>query len=255
MTLAEMQGIDLRIYRLPNVFGKWSRPNYNSAIATFCHNVARNLPLTIHDPRARLRLVYIDDVIDTWLNGLSELSSQSRVFHEIHPVYESTVGEVAEVIEGFRNARATLMPGEVGAGFMRALYATYLSFVPPEDFAYSLTRHEDQRGVFVEMLRTQSAGQFSFFTAHPGITRGGHYHHTKSEKFLVIQGTARFRFRHVVSGEESTLEVRGEQSRVVETVPGWSHDITNIGDTELIVMLWANERFDRDKPDTVAMPL
>jgi UDP-2-acetamido-2,6-beta-L-arabino-hexul-4-ose reductase len=139
----------------------------------------------------------------------------------------------------------------VGTGFLRALYATYLSYLPTSDFAYPITRHVDPRGAFAEMLRTRDSGQFSFFTAHPGITRGGHYHHTKNEKFLVVSGRARFGFRHVVTGEAFTLETCGDAPQVVDTVPGWAHDITNIGDTELVVLLWANELFDKSRPDTI----
>ena len=140
----------------------------------------------------------------------------------------------------------------VGTGLVRALYATYVSFLPTEAFSYRIPKHGDARGVFVEMLKTHDSGQFSFFTAHPGITRGGHYHHSKTEKFLVIKGHALFKFRHIVTDERYQLETSGEEPVVVETIPGWSHDITNIGEDELVVMLWANENFDRQKPDTVA---
>jgi UDP-2-acetamido-2,6-beta-L-arabino-hexul-4-ose reductase len=143
----------------------------------------------------------------------------------------------------------------VGTGLVRALYSTYLSYLPPERFTYEVPKHGDPRGVFVEMLKTKEAGQFSYFTAHPGITRGGHYHHSKTEKFLVIKGTACFRFRHIVSGEFYELFTSGEKPEIVETVPGWSHDITNTGSEEMIVMLWANEIFDREAPDTFTFPV
>ena len=161
------------------------------------------------------------------------------------------MGELVEQIKAFKNGRESMVTEAVGSGLTRALYATYLSFLRPEQFSYSLTTHADARGRFVEMLKTKNSGQFSFFTAHPGITRGGHYHHTKNEKFLVIQGKARFGFRHIVTGETFELFTDGEQPEVVETVPGWSHDITNVGDDEMIVMLWANEIFDRQNPDTI----
>jgi len=162
------------------------------------------------------------------------------------------VGELAEQIRTFKGSRESMLTEAVGLGFSRALYATYLSFLLPEQFTYSLPDHADARGRFVEMLKTPDCGQFSFFTAHPGITRGGHYHHTKNEKFLVIQGKARFGFRHIETGEVFELMTEGGKPEVVETVPGWSHDITNVGSDEMIVMLWANEIFDRDHPDTVA---
>lgn len=249
-------GAPVFIWRLPNVFGKWSRPNYNSAVATFCHNIARGLPITVNDPAAALSLVYVDDVVATWLPLLQALARGERPsFSEVKPVYTTTVGDLAAQIQAFRDSRQTLVTERVGTGFARALYSTYVSFLPTEAFAYSVPMHGDPRGVFVEMLKTPDAGQFSFFTAHPGITRGGHYHHSKTEKFLVIRGQARFRFRHMLTGEQHELFTRGEKAEIVETVPGWTHDITNVGDEEMIVMLWANEIFDRQRPDTIAAEL
>ena len=154
-------------------------------------------------------------------------------------------------IKLFKTSRESIQTEAVGVGLTRALYSTYLSFLRPEQFSYSVPVHADSRGRFVEMLKTKETGQFSFFTAHPGITRGGHYHHTKNEKFLVIQGKARFCFRHVVTDETYELYADGEKSEVIETVPGWAHDITNVGSNEMIVMLWANEIFDREHPDTI----
>jgi UDP-2-acetamido-2,6-beta-L-arabino-hexul-4-ose reductase len=249
--LAESPGQRVYIYRLPNVFGKWCRPNYNSGVATFCHNISQGLPIQINDPAAALRLVYVDDVVAAFLskmddNGLHEL------YQEVAPVYETTVGQVVDVIREFKESRSNLVTPPVGEGLVRALYSTYISYFTPEQFGYPLVKHEDPRGVFVEMLKTRDSGQFSYFTAHPGITRGGHYHHTKTEKFLVIRGTARFGFRHIETGETYSCETSAAVPQVVETIPGWSHDITNIGADEMIVMLWANEIFDRKKPDTVA---
>lgn len=244
-------GSPVYLYRLPNVFGKWSRPDYNSAVATFCNNIAHDRPIRINDPSATVRLVYIDDVIDHFL-GMMEERPDGVVRPDISPVYRITVGELADRIRAFREGRKSLITEPVGSGLIRALYATYLSFLRPEQFSYDLAVHADPRGRFVEMLKTRESGQVSFFTAHPGVTRGGHYHHTKNEKFLVLQGAARFGFRHVVTGERYELHVDGKTPEVVESVPGWSHDITNIGDDEMIVMLWANELFDRERPDTVA---
>ena len=160
---------------------------------------------------------------------------------------------MADQIKAFKDCReGELLVERVGTGLIRALYATYVSYLPPEKFAYDVKEHADPRGKFVEMLKTPDCGQFSYFTAHPGITRGGHYHHTKTEKFLVISVRARFAFRHMVTGERFALETSGDKAQIVETIPGWTHDITNIGQTEMVVMLWANETFDRQKPDTVA---
>ena len=248
---AAATGSSVAIYRFANVFGKWSRPDYNSAVATFCHNIARGLPVRIDDPQAPVRLIYIDDVVAELLRFLADPGQGVRL-PEAGPVYGTTVGELARQIEAFREVRTTLVSERVGIGLVRALYATYVSFLPREAFSYPVPMHGDARGVFVEMLKTPDCGQFSFFTAHPGITRGGHYHHTKTEKFLVIKGRARYRFRHLITDETFVVESDGNHALVVETIPGWAHDITNIGDDELVVMLWANEIFDRERPDTVA---
>lgn len=239
------------IYRLPNVFGKWCRPNYNSVVATFCHNVANDLPIRIDDPATLLRLVHVDDVVAEFVAALSAPEPRLR-WGSVAPEYETTLGDLAQRIEAFRNCRSDLVIERVGQGLVRALYATYVSYLPTRKFAYGLPSHGDPRGVFVEMLKTLDSGQFSYFTAHPGVTRGGHYHHTKTEKFLVIKGSARFRFRHLMTDERYEIDVSGDQPMVVETIPGWAHDITNTGHDELIVMLWANEIFDRARPDTVA---
>lgn len=243
-------GAAVSILRLPNVFGKWARPNYNSAVATFCHNIARGEPITIHDATARVQLVYIDDVVDA-IEAL--LPQREGGVHSISvgPIYDTTVGALAEILYRFADGRTTREFGAVGQGLTRALYATYVSYLPPRAFSYSLQKHGDPRGSFAEILRTPDAGQFSFFTAHPGVTRGGHYHHSKTEKFLVVQGRARFGFRQVITGERHEMVVEGHEARVVETVPGWAHDITNVGDDELIVLLWVNEAFDTARPDTI----
>jgi UDP-2-acetamido-2,6-beta-L-arabino-hexul-4-ose reductase len=240
------------IFRLPNVFGKWCKPNYNSAVATFCHNIANDLPVQINDPSTQLKLVYVDDVVDAFVRALQQ-PVPGLQWGAVESVYGIALGELVAQIEAFKNCRTSLVSEQVGTGLVRALYATYVSYLPPAKFAYDLTQHGDERGVFVEMLKTAGSGQFSFFTAHPGITRGGHYHHTKTEKFLVIKGSARFGFRHVITNETYEVLTTGDVSRVVETVPGWTHDITNIGNDEMVVMLWANEIFDRAKPDTIAM--
>jgi UDP-2-acetamido-2,6-beta-L-arabino-hexul-4-ose reductase len=249
--LAKTTGNPVAMYRLPNVFGKWCKPNYNSVVATFCHNIANDLPIQINDPEAALKLVYVDDVVSAFIRALEALpAGLNRA--EVSPVYTITLGELAAQIKAFCNCRDTLVSERVGHGLVRALYATYVSYLPPHKFIYDLPKYGDERGVFVEMMKTQDSGQFSFFTAYPGITRGGHYHHSKTEKFLVIKGKARFGFRHVVSGECLELFTTGEHPQVVETVPGWTHDITNVGEDEMVVMLWANEIFDRARPDTIA---
>jgi len=242
------------IFRLPNVFGKWCKPNYNSAVATFCHRIANNLPIQINDPSALVRLVYVDDVVNRFVSIMDGAVARD-IYCDVDPVYEVTVGDLVEKINAFKMSRQTLITERVGTGFDRALHSTYLSYLLPDNFSYALSKHGDERGVFVEMLKTKDSGQFSYFTAHPGITRGGHYHHSKTEKFLVIKGDALFKFRHIVTDECYELKTSGETPVVVETVPGWTHDITNMGVDEMLVMLWANEIFDGNFPDTYAKAL
>jgi UDP-2-acetamido-2,6-beta-L-arabino-hexul-4-ose reductase len=250
-------GVPVYVYRLPNVFGKWCRPNYNSAVATFCHNIARGLAISINDPAAPVTLVHIDDVVDSFLAAMEGHLAPPAPgeFARVEPQYTCTVGELAGIIEGFHVGRQNLTTAPVGTGLLRALYATYVSYLPTSAFSYPVPKHSDARGEFVEMLKTVDSGQFSYFTAHPGVTRGGHYHHSKTEKFLVLRGSARFRFKHMETGETHELHTSGESPTIVETVPGWTHDVTNVGGDELIVMLWANEVFDRERPDTYACPL
>jgi UDP-2-acetamido-2,6-beta-L-arabino-hexul-4-ose reductase len=257
LRLSQQHGIPVHLFRLPNVFGKWCKPNYNSAVATFCHNIARGLPIQVNDAAAPVTLVYVDDVVERFVQLMdgADAAFDANGFASVSPQYTTTVGELAEKIAAFKKSRETLMTDRVGTGLLRALYSTYLSYLPVELFTYPVPKHGDPRGVFVEMLKTPDAGQFSYFTAHPGITRGGHYHHTKTEKFLVIRGVARFKFRHMQTGETHELTTTGDNPEIVETVPGWTHDITNIGSDEMVVMLWANEVFDRSRPDTFACPL
>ncbi len=233
------------IFRLPNVFGKWAKPNYNSVVATFCYNILNDIPVQVNDKNSVINLVYVDDVITGFLEVMT-----SSTFKVIEPIYQITVGELKNQIDAFKESKKKHVTEEVGSGFIRALYSTYISYFSPTQFQYPLVKHEDPRGVFVEMLKTKNSGQFSFFTAHKGVTRGGHYHHTKTEKFLVVKGMARYCFRHIISNERFEIISTGNNPMVVETIPGWTHDITNIGEEEMVVMLWANEVFDRKKPDT-----
>ncbi|CDH21002.1 Nucleoside-diphosphate-sugar epimerase WbjC [Xenorhabdus bovienii str. kraussei Quebec] len=243
--------VPIYIYRLPNVFGKWCKPNYNSVVATFCHNICYDLPIIIDNPIIELNLVHVDTIINSFIDLL--LNQQiEHIYIELDPIYKITLGELADYLYKFHNGHNSLLIERVGDGFIRTLYATYISYMPTKSFSYPLTKHEDTRGCFVEMLKTKDSGQFSFLTAHPGVTRGGHYHHVKSEKFLVIKGKAKFGFRHIITNEIFEIYTSGEHPEVIETIPGWSHDITNVGNDELIVILWANEIFDKDHPDTVA---
>jgi len=249
---ARTTGAVVHLSRLTNVFGKWCRPHYNSGVATFCHSITRGLPITVNDPAAPLQLLYVDDVVAALTRLLSSAQAEGG-FVEAGPVYATTVGEVAQTLQDFAKGRQSLMASTVGTGLARALYATYVSHLPPESFDYALPRQVDPHGELVEMLKTPDCGVFSYFTARPGATRDEHYHHSKTEKFLVIRGTAHFGFRHIETGQVHEVITRGGDARVVESVPGWAHNITNVGDDELIVMLWASEVFDPEHPDTVAM--
>ena len=243
-------GCPVYVYRLPGVFGKWCKPNYNSVVATFCHNVSHELPIQVNNPDFEVSLVYIDDVVEEFVEIIQGAKDDKKKL-SVQPEYKIKLGDLADQIKIFRESRDSLITEKVGTGLIRKLYSTYLSYLSPEQFAYSISSYCDERGMFAEMLKTKDSGQFSFFTAKPGVTRGGHYHNSKTEKFLVIQGEARFGFRHIISDETYEIVVTSKDLKIVETVPGWSHDITNIGAEEIIVMLWANEIFDPDNPDTI----
>lgn len=248
--LAEETNNSASIFRLPGVFGKWCKPNYNSVVATFCHNVARNIPVQLSDSESTVDLVYIDDVVNVFIDKLFNMK-QGLDWGQVSPIYKLTLGELVEQIRCFDECRTSLISERVGSGMVRALYSTYISYLPKQDFVYNLPKYSDERGVFVEMLKTHDSGQFSYFTITPGVTRGAHYHHTKTEKFLVVKGTVRIRFRSLFDGDDFELVVNSETPQVVDSIPGWVHDITNKGNDEAIVMLWANEKFDRENPDCI----
>ncbi|MCW7471379.1 polysaccharide biosynthesis C-terminal domain-containing protein [Leptospira kanakyensis] len=238
------------IYRLPNVFGKFAKPNYNSVVATFCYNISRSLPVEIHDPSKILSLAFIEDVCIEFDNIVHNRVKVETAYPKFEFEYSISLQKLADKLYQYKEVRSTLSIPEVGNSFERALYSTFISYLPIEECQYSIPEYRDPRGRFVEMLKTESSGQFSFFTAPPGITRGRHYHNTKTEKFLIIQGRALFRFQHYFTKEYHEITVDGSNPKIVDTIPGWTHDITNVGENELIVMLWANEVFDRNLPDT-----
>ena len=244
------KNITLITLRLTNVFGKWSKPNYNSVVATFCYNVMNDLPLEIHDPNKTLSLIFIDDLIENFLQHLS-LPIKDKGKKTIKK-YNIKLDKLAGLIKSFKEDE---LLNDVGKDLVRAVYSTFISFKQPKDFISKPIIHLDNRGKFSEIIKTSSSGQVSFFTTKPGVTRGGHYHHTKSEKFLVVQGEAEFKFKHIVTDEEFKISVNSEDPTLVETIPGWAHDITNTGKVENIVLLWANEIFDPLKPDTYLMEL
>ena len=236
------------IYQLPGIFGKWSRPNYNSVVSTFCHNIAKDIEIDIHDPSHKIDIVYVDDLIKSFVGLLSDECKSQYV--NLSTVYNISLGSLAKLIKGFHTSRKKFFVDEVGSGLKRALYSTYLSYLPKEDFIYDNLVNVDKRGIFTEIIKTNNCGQVSFFTAKPNITRGIHYHHTKTEKFVVIQGEASLRFKNILTEESFTINVSSKKIQTIDTIPGWAHDITNTGSDELIVVLWANEIFDNNNPDT-----
>jgi len=246
-------GCNTLIYRLPGIFGKWCRPNYNSVVATFCHNISHGLPIRVDDETTSLSLNYIDDVVEDMLSrilGEKEIHEQVA-FLTVEPLHEISLRSLVSTLEGFRDNRNNLQVDQVGSGLKRALYATYISYLDVEDFSYEIAFHSDDRGRFVEFVKTRDSGQVSYFTAGPGVSRGQHYHHTKTEKFLVVQGEACFRFRQLHTERFYEQKISSDDSRIIESIPGWAHDVTNTGESELIILVWASEVFDRNRPDTI----
>ena len=246
---SERNNVPVYIYRLPNVFGKWCRPNYNSVIATWCHNIANDIDIQISDRNISLNFVYIDDVVNTFTDHILEIKER-KAYYEIPISYTKTLGEIADLLYSFKENRNNLIIEKVGRGFERALYSTYLSYLPKDKFSYELVEHKDNRGAFVEILKTKDSGQFSISTSKPGITRGNHYHNIKNEKFLVIKGEAVIRFRHITSDEVIEYYVSDKKLEVVDIPVGYTHNITNVGKDEMVLVIWANELFDKENPDT-----
>ena len=292
----EKTGAPVFIYRLANVFGKWCRPNYNSAVATWCHNIARDLPIQVRDPNAEVTLVYVDDVVRSFIgcvgiltqrgreaegncicDGVGEsvsgvtpeghtensaspplcysaLKNKNTTILSVSPSYTKTLGEIVSLIQSFHNEPKTLMVPDQRDGFTKKLYSTYLSSLPEDQFSYPLTMHCDYRGSFTEALHSEERGQVSVNISHPGIVKGQHWHHTKHEKFLVVSGTGVIRFRKMY-GDEKVIEyhVSGEKLEVVRIPPGYTHNIENTGKSDMVTLMWANEVFNPDAPDTFRM--
>jgi len=243
-------GVKTYIYRLPNVFGKWCRPNYNSAVATFCHNIAHNLPIWVTDFSVRMTLVYIDDVISEFCYALEDKPFIQDGFCSVREQYKILLGDIVRLIESFRDSRENLLVPDMGDPFTKKLYATYLSHLPEDHFSYPLTKHADHRGSFTEFLRSPDLGQVSVNISNPNITKGNHWHHTKNEKFLVISGRGVIRFRRIDSDKILVYHVSGDNPKVVDIPVGYTHNIENLGDTPMVTIIWANEPFDKEKPDT-----
>ena len=244
--------IKVCVYRLPNVFGKWCRPNYNSAVATFCHNLARNLPITVNDRSHIMNLVYIDDVVSEFIMALNQKENQSDDGYCYVPtVHKITLGEIVDLLYSYRKIRVDKqIPYLKENSFEKKLYSTYLSYLPEKEFSYPLEMHCDDRGSFTELFRSPERGQVSVNISKPGITKGNHWHHTKNEKFVVVSGTGVIRFRKPDSNETIEYYVSGDKIEVVDIPVGYTHNIENLGDTDMVTVMWCNECFDPDKPDT-----
>lgn len=259
------------IFRLPNLFGKWCKPNYNSAVTTFCYNIAHDLDIWVNDPSIELSLVYIDDVVESiveciegWnvinLNEINEEVALTTIgsscvqidtyYYEVTTVYKRTLGNIVDSLKMFRNMRKSLLIPDLSDGFNKALYSTYLTYLEEDDFSYFLDKKEDNRGWLAELVKSEQFGQMFVSKTHPGITRGNHWHHTKTEKFIVIQGQANIKFRKIDEDKVIEYIVDGEKPQVLDIPPGYTHSIENIGQDEVITLFWSNEMFNPEKPDT-----
>ncbi|MDW0114013.1 capsular polysaccharide biosynthesis protein CapF [Sporosarcina saromensis] len=243
-------GAKVLVYRFPNVFGKWCKPNYNSAVATFCHNIANDLPINVNDPNVKMNLVYIDDVVEELINALSCNENVIGDFCEVPVVHTITLGEIVDLIYSFKQSREKQLVPDMSNSFTKKLYSTYLSYLPKDKFCYELKMNVDDRGSFTEFIKTPERGQVSVNISKPSITKGNHWHHTKNEKFLVVSGHGVIRFRKIDSNEVIEYYVSGEKMEVVDIPTGYTHNIENLGDTDMVTIMWANELFDPEKPDT-----
>lgn len=244
------------VFRLPNVFGKWCRPNYNSAVATFCNNIANDLPIKVNNPNVLMNLVYIDDVVAAFIKALNNDVLEESNYCFIQTIHKVKLGKIVELLNGFKDSRINLSVPNMNNEFEKVLYSTYLSYLPTDKFSYPVKMNIDNRGSFTEIIKTDDRGQFSVNKSNVGITKGNHWHHSKNEKFLVVQGKALIQFRKVGRDENGNeypvidYHVSGDRLEVVDIPTGYTHNIINEGDTELITFMWANEKFNKEKPDT-----
>ena len=243
-------GTEVYIYRLPNVFGKWCRPNYNSAIATFCDNIANGEEVWISDREKEMTLVYIDDVVDSFIETMDSNNKMSG-YLSVGIEHKATLGRIVDLINEFKDSRKTLNISDMNDGLTKKLYSTYLSYLPEDNFSYELKMNIDNRGSFTEFIKNENMGQVSVNISKPGISKGNHWHNTKNEKFLVVSGEGIIKFRKV--GEEKVIEykVSGEKLEVVDIPVGYTHNIINTGDRDMVTIMWVNERFNPEKPDTI----
>lgn len=252
---AQETGAKVLVYRFPNLFGKWGRPNYNSVIATFCNNVASGQPIQVNDRSAILTLTYIDDLINEMIAALTGNEHRIGNYCEVPITYTISLGEIADLIHSFKASRNERSVPDMSNEFVKKLYATYTSYLPPNDFSYPLDSHCDSRGSFTEILRTKDRGQFSVNISKPGITKGEHWHHTKNEKFLVVSGKGVIRFRKIDETKVYEYFVSGDKLQVVDIPVGYTHNIENLGETDMITFMWSCECFDPNRPDTFFLPV
>ena len=250
LSFARTTGSPVYIYRLTNVFGKWCKPNYNSVVATFCHNISRHIDISISDEKKEMELAYIDDVVAEFTGIIGRTDMASGNHHVLPRSFKTTLGGLAKMLFSFRDIRATLTLPDLADDFTRYLYSTYLSYLDTTDFSYPLDTKSDQRGVLAELLKSPHFGQIFISRTHAGITRGNHYHDTKIEKFCVIEGKAVIRFRHILDKTVISYPVTGNELKIVDIPPGYTHCIENTGDREMVVLFWANAIFDKNRPDT-----
>lgn len=243
-------GAKVLVYRFPNVFGKWSRPNYNSVIATFCYNIANDLPLTVNDADVRLNLVYIDDLVKELMNAMSGKENKKGKFCEVSTVYTKRLGEIVDLIRYYKKSREDLTLSDMSDEFNKKLYSTYLSFLSEDDFRYPLKMNIDERGSFTELLKLANHGQVSINISKKGVVKGNHWHHTKNEKFIVVSGRGVIRFRKIDSEKIFEYNVDSEKLEVVDIPVGYVHNIENLGDCDMVTIMWANEIFSKDSSDT-----
>lgn len=248
-------GVPVYVYRLPNIFGKWCRPNYNSAVATFCHNIAHDLPIQINDPQVLMNLVYIDDVVNSFVAALDGGEVMPAEYCSVQPVHTIKLGAIAELLHSFRASRTDRSIPDMADPFTKKLYATYLSYLPVEQFSYPLQMNVDDRGSFTEFIKTVDRGQVSVNISKPGTTKGNHWHHSKNEKFLVVSGQGVIRFRRIGCDEIIEYTVSGEKLEVVDIPTGYTHNISNTGASEMVTVMWCNEIFDQQRPDTFFEPV
>lgn len=248
-------GAEVLIYRFPNVFGKWCRPNYNSAVATFCHNISHDLPILVNDRSVRMTLVYIDDVMKELISALEGKPNRVDRFCKVPVDHNITLGEIVDLIYSFKESRKNLQVADLSDAFTKKLYSTYLSYLPEDGFSYPLKMHVDERGSFTEFLKSPERGQVSVNISKPGITKGQHWHHTKNERFLVVSGKGVIRFRKIDEKKVYEYFVSGDKLEVVDIPVGYTHNIENLGETDMVTVMWVNEVFDPENPDTYFLPV